>query len=87
MKKRPKKPLSEAERERRRQQRLVALQQVKRQGYNVAEWCVAFGRSRATAYKMMAEGTLRYVEFGGRRFIPNEAAEELLRGATSDSPT
>jgi excisionase family DNA binding protein len=47
-------------------------------GYNVSEWCEAFGRSRDTAYKLMRAGRLRYVDIGGRRFIPNEAAEELL---------
>ena len=52
---------------------------VERRGYNVAEWCEAFGRSRDTAYKLMRSGRLRYVDIGGRRFIPNEAAEELLQ--------
>jgi hypothetical protein len=41
----PNKPLSDTERERRRQQRLASL----RRGYSVNEWCAAFGRSRATA--------------------------------------
>jgi predicted site-specific integrase-resolvase len=55
---------------------------VERRGYNVSEWCEAFGRSRATAYKLMNDGRLKYADIGGRRFIPNEAAEELL--ATSE---
>jgi predicted site-specific integrase-resolvase len=56
---------------------------VSRRGYNVTEWCEAFGRSRATAYKLMESGKLRYVDIGGRRFIPNEAAEALLSVAQS----
>jgi hypothetical protein len=51
---------------------------VVRRGYNVAEWCAAYGRSRDTAYKLMKDGRLRYVDLGGRRFIPIEAAEALL---------
>jgi predicted site-specific integrase-resolvase len=52
--------------------------EVKSRGYRVDQWCEAFQTSRASAYKMMKLGRLRYVEIGGRRFIPNEAAEELL---------
>jgi excisionase family DNA binding protein len=54
---------------------------VERRGYSVAEWCEAFGRSRSTAYKLMEDGTLRYADVGGRRFIPVEAAEALIAGA------
>jgi excisionase family DNA binding protein len=78
-------PLSNAERERRRQQRLASLQQVPRRGYSVDEWCAAHGRSRDTAYKLMRAGKLRYVDLGGRRFIPNEAADELLAPARLSS--
>jgi Helix-turn-helix domain len=81
-----KKPLSDTERERRLQQRLESLRQIKQRGYNVQEWCYAFGRSRETAYKLMRSGKLRYVDLGGRRFIPHEAAEELLH-ACSSSPS
>jgi hypothetical protein len=73
-----KKPLSDTERERRLQQRLESLRQIKRRGYNVNEWCFAYNRSRETAYKLMRAGKLKYVDLGGRRFIPTEAAEELL---------
>jgi excisionase family DNA binding protein len=54
---------------------------VERRGYRVAEFCVAFCCSRDTAYQMMRDGRLRYVDLGGRRFIPIEAAEELIAGA------
>ena len=54
-------------------------QPVERRGYDVREWCEAFNRSADTAYKLMRSGRLRYVDLGGRRFIPNEAAEALLK--------
>jgi hypothetical protein len=53
-------------------------QEIKPRGYRVAQWCEAFQTSRAAAYKMMADGRLPYVVIGGRRFIPNEIADELL---------
>ena len=49
-----------------------------RRGYRVADWCEAFQCSRATAYKMMHDGRLPFVVIGGRRFITNAAANELL---------
>jgi len=52
--------------------------QVERQGYRIAQWCEAFQCSRATAYKMMHDGRLPFVVIGGRRFITNAAADELL---------
>lgn len=36
------------------------------------------GISRSTVYKLMSDGTLRYVQLGGRRMIPRAAIEELL---------
>jgi predicted site-specific integrase-resolvase len=53
-------------------------QEVKPRGYRVTQWCEAFQSSRATAYKMMADGRLPYVVIGGRRFITNDAADALL---------
>jgi hypothetical protein len=43
------------------------------------DFCDAYGVCRATAYKMMKNGTLRTVLIGGRRVIPVDAAEALLR--------
>jgi hypothetical protein len=57
-----------------------AKQPVERRGYRVNDWCRAFRTSRATAYAMMKDGRLRWVELGGRRFIPTEAAEALVAG-------
>jgi excisionase family DNA binding protein len=56
-------------------------QPIERRGYRVDEWCEAFRCSRDTAYKMMRDGRLRYVDIGGRRFIPVEAAEALVEAA------
>lgn len=36
--------------------------------------------SRSTLYKMMKEGTLHTVKVGGRRLIPRDAMEELIKG-------
>jgi predicted site-specific integrase-resolvase len=51
----------------------------RRRGYRINDWCEAFQTSRGTAYKMMNDGRLQYVEIGGRRFITNEAADALLK--------
>jgi hypothetical protein len=56
---------------------------VERRGYRVNDWCDAFQSSRATAYKMMSDGRLPYVVIGGRRFITNAAADELLTAGES----
>lgn len=58
---------------------------VERRAYTVREWCKAFGPSRATAYKMMAEGTLHTVKIGGRRLIPVDEAEQLLKAGARAS--
>ena len=58
---------------------------VPRRGYRISEWCEAFRTSRAEAYEMMSDGRLPYVVIGGRRFIPDTAAEALLE--TSEAPS
>lgn len=45
----------------------------------IKEWCAAYGPSRSSVYKMMNAGKLRTVKIAGRRLIPIEAAEELLK--------
>lgn len=45
----------------------------------ISEFRAAYGPSRATIYKMMNAGTLRTVLVGGRRLIPVDVAEELLK--------
>jgi excisionase family DNA binding protein len=47
--------------------------------YSVKDFCKAFGLSRSTAYNLMADGRLRTVRIAGRRLIPADAAESLLR--------
>jgi len=58
---------------------------VERRGYRVNDWCRAFSTSRATAYNMMTDGRLPYVIIGGRRFIPDLAADSLLK--TGEAPS
>jgi excisionase family DNA binding protein len=45
----------------------------------VQDCCKAYGISRSTLYKLIAQGKLRSVLVGGRRLIPADAAEDLLR--------
>jgi excisionase family DNA binding protein len=47
--------------------------------YGVKAFCKAFGVSRSTAYNLMADGKLRSVRVAGRRLIPADAAEALLK--------
>ncbi len=53
--------------------------QVERRAFRVAEFCEAYRVSRATTYKLMKAGKLKTVLIAGRRLIPIEAAEALLR--------
>jgi predicted DNA-binding transcriptional regulator AlpA len=52
-----------------------------RRALRVNEFCAAYGLSRSTAYKLMKTGKLRTVLIGGRRVVPVDAAEALLKGA------
>lgn len=51
-----------------------------RRAYGVRDFCEAFGVSRSTVYNLFAAGTLRSVRIAGRRIIPADAAEALLKG-------
>lgn len=51
-----------------------------KRAYRVKEAAALYGLSRSTLYKMMAEGSLRTVKIGGRRLIPSDALEALLKG-------
>lgn len=51
--------------------------------YRVRDFCQAFGVSRSTVYNLMADGRLKTVLIAGRRLIPADAAEALLRGETA----
>lgn len=48
--------------------------------YRVQDFCKAYGLSRSTTYNLIAQGKLRSVLVAGRRLIPADAAEALLRG-------
>jgi len=49
--------------------------------YRIADFCRSYGLSRSSAYLLMSEGKLRTVKIAGRRLIPADAAEALLRDA------
>ena len=48
--------------------------------YGVKAFCKAYGVSRSTVYNLLADGRLKSVRVAGRRLIPADAAEALLRG-------
>eukprot|EP01035_Chromulina_nebulosa_P000270 gene270-386_t len=56
-----------------------ASKTVQPRAYRIRDFCRAFGISRSTAYLLMNEGRLESVLVGGRRLIPADAAERLLR--------
>lgn len=47
--------------------------------YRVRDFCRAFGVSRSTTYNLISSGELPSVRIAGRRLIPADAAESLLR--------
>jgi excisionase family DNA binding protein len=49
-----------------------------RLAYTINEWCELTNQSRASVYRQMAAGTLRYVNLGDRnRRIPAEEGQRL----------
>ena len=50
-----------------------------KRAYRIKEAAKLYGLSRSTLYKMMAEGNLRTVKIGGRRLVPSDTLEALLR--------
>ena len=52
---------------------------VQPRAYTVQAFCKAYGVSRSLAYTLMAENKLRSVRVAGRRLIPADAAEALIR--------
>jgi predicted DNA-binding transcriptional regulator AlpA len=50
-----------------------------RRALRINDFCKAYGISRATAYKLIARGELRSVLIAGRRVVPVDVAEALLR--------
>ncbi len=48
--------------------------------YHVNDFCRLYGIGRSGVYKLLKEGKLPSVVIAGRRVIPRDAAEALLRG-------
>jgi excisionase family DNA binding protein len=51
-----------------------------RRAYRINDFCKTFGLGRTSVYKLIREGKLPSVLVGGRRLIPSDRAEALLRG-------
>jgi excisionase family DNA binding protein len=47
--------------------------------YRVKAFCEAVGLGRTTLYKLMREGKVKTVVIGGRRLVPAEEAQRLVR--------
>ena len=52
-----------------------------RRAYRVNEFCDAYGISRTSTYEMIKSGELSSVKVAGRRLIPADVAEALLKSA------
>ena len=52
----------------------------------VNDFCRLYGIGRSGVYKLLKEGKLASVVIAGRRLIPRDAAEALLRETTTKSP-
>lgn len=52
-----------------------------RRAYTVNDFSRAFSIGRTKIYALMKSGELKTVLVGGRRLIPADAAEALLKGA------
>jgi excisionase family DNA binding protein len=63
----------------------TAAKSDERLAYRVDDFCHAFGLGRTKTYELINAGVLKTVVVGGRRLIPREAAEALLKqGATGN---
>jgi hypothetical protein len=52
---------------------------VARRAYHINDFCQAFSLHRDTVYELIKQGLLPDVKIMGRRVIPADAAEALLR--------
>ena len=57
-----------------------AIRSPDRRAYRINDFCRAFGLGRTAAYKLIRDGKLSSVVIGGRRLIPADQAEALLKG-------
>jgi hypothetical protein len=53
---------------------------VEKRALTVTEFCDGYGVSKFAFYKMLKAGTLRTIIIGGRRLVPVDVAEALLKG-------
>jgi excisionase family DNA binding protein len=53
-----------------------------KRAFRINEAVAAYGLSRSTLYKLIAERKLRAAKIGGRRLIPRDALETLLNNST-----
>jgi excisionase family DNA binding protein len=53
---------------------------IERRVLRVNDAAAAYGVGRSTIYKLMSQGKLATVKIAGRRLVPREAMEALLRG-------
>lgn len=49
------------------------------EGFSVKDFCVQYALSRSTIYKLMSQGKIRTVKVAGKRLIPRETGESLLK--------
>ena len=52
---------------------------IERRALRINDAAAAYGLGRSTIYKLMAEGKLSTVKIAGRRLIPRDNLESLLR--------
>jgi len=55
------------------------LQNTQPEAFSVKDFCVQYALSRSTVYKLMSQGKLRTVKVAGKRLIPRETGESLLK--------
>jgi excisionase family DNA binding protein len=56
------------------------FQQQSRRALSIKETAETCGVSRATLYRLMADGKLETLKIGARRLVPVVAIDRLLRG-------
>jgi excisionase family DNA binding protein len=61
------------------------FQRQNRRALSIKEAAEACGLSRATLYRLIADGKLATLKIGARRIIPVVAIDALLSGAQNDS--
>ena len=53
--------------------------------YRINDFIAAFGLGRTSTYRLIRDGKLASVMIGGRRLIPADAAEALLKDSSKQS--